>query len=226
MAKSILDLAPTELLVDGDEEWIQEFLDTLQSPDWTVSSEDPDGFKICYMKNAKSDVLVVKGAVPINVPMAVAYHFITDEENFEHYMKTVDPMCKFAKYVQKTDVKHTVKTAEFNLTKPLWPRDFVWKELNTVVPSGGSLSIGKSVEHKDCPPAKSSWLGGGAVRGEIAGSGYYFTSTGENQCTVEYLVQVDPKGGVPTSAVNLMCTDQAKNVKRLKEYLEAKHPSS
>jgi|UniRef100_A0A7S4C841 hypothetical protein len=220
MAQTVFDMKATDLITEHDQKELDEFFQTLRSPDWVVSSSSKDGLIISWMKNDKSDVLLVKGEMPINVPVKKAFGFISDDNRFEEFMKTVDGMCKSAKLVETLDAKHSVKYASYSLPPPLWPRDFVWEELNTTVPSGGALSIGKSVEHKACPPSTSSFFG--SVRGEIAGSGYYIEPCdgADGKCIGHYLVQVDPKGMLPTAAVNLMATDQGKNLRRLKEYLE------
>ena len=121
----------------------------------------------------------------------------------------------------RRDAKHSVKWALFHLPPPLSNRDFVWSDLCTTLPDGSSLSIGKSVHHESCPEPKAKWLFG-EVRGELRISGYYVVPAEEaGACTVHYVVQADLKGMLPVSIVNALATDQGKNIRRMKEHLEA-----
>merc|ERR1719271_2123448 len=42
---------------------------------------------------------------------------------------------------------------------------------------------------------------------------------GDGACEVNYIVQVDPKGWIPTWVVNMVAADQADNVTRVREHV-------
>ena len=64
MAQTVFDMKATDLITEHDQKELDEFFQTLRSPDWVVSSSSKDGLIISWMKNDKSDVLLVKGIPP------------------------------------------------------------------------------------------------------------------------------------------------------------------
>jgi len=64
----------------------------------------------------------------------------------------------------------------------------------------------------------------GVVRAELLGSGYIFRPIpGTNKLEVIYIVQLDPKGMIPTWVVNRTASQQAMNVLAMRQYFDKLH---
>ena len=214
-------LDATKLLTDADEKRISEFLELLHRDKWTESSHTEDGIVISWMKDPDNPAIIVKGSTPIKAPLRTTFEWMTDDATFQQCMQVVDPMCSSAKVIQRVDAKHTVQWAQFKLPPPLWDREFLWSGLATMLPSGAAAVLGSSTEHPDCPEP-SGWFAA-AVRGLMMVSGYLIEPGEGDACTVSYVIQADLKGMIPQAVVNLLATEQGKNVGRMKEYLENLH---
>lgn len=83
------------------------------------------------------------------------------------------------------------------------------------------MIIGENATHESKPVEKDSLMMS-LVRSEIGVSGYRCKRTADNKCFLTYVVQADPKGWIPTIAVNQIALDQAQNVKRVKAEMEGK----
>ena len=102
---------------------------------------------------------------------------------------------------------------------PLTHRDFVWKSCCTKISEDIYSIIAKSCVHESKPPEPDSLLMA-HVRGIIGYSGWHMKSLGKGKCLATYVVQCDPKGWVPHTAVNLIATRQGTNVQRLAKHFD------
>jgi len=121
--------------------------------------------------------------------------------------------------VEEFDSTHVICYGVWKMYWPLWNRDFVWYQLGklNVDDKGTHVIVSRSVDHQKYPEQK------GIVRGEILETGYIIrpnASDPRNKSDLSYVVQVDPRGYIPSWAVNMVAADQAKNVLRVKKYFE------
>eukprot|EP01061_Rhynchopus_euleeides_P042318 TRINITY_DN7385_c0_g1_i1.p1 TRINITY_DN7385_c0_g1~~TRINITY_DN7385_c0_g1_i1.p1 ORF type:complete len:245 (+),score=67.92 TRINITY_DN7385_c0_g1_i1:154-888(+) len=65
----------------------------------------------------------------------------------------------------------------------------------------------------------------GSVRGEILTTGFIAQAHKGNSVRVFYVAQIDPKGWIPASVVNLIISRQAKSIQNLKKHVLSKHRS-
>lgn len=115
---------------------------------------------------------------------------------------------------------HAILRGAFRLPSIIRDRDFVWEQLTMKLPNGAVVVAAQSVENgvinAVAPPLE------GHVRGKIIVSGYYAApnpATGGS--TLYYVVQADPKGHLPMWVVNAVAPNQAENVARLRNVLDA-----
>lgn len=103
-------------------------------------------------------------------------------------------------------------------------RDFVTFVIVKRTPEGDMLYSADSVEHPKCPPGYSSKVGLGSnfVRGTVTASGSWTRKTPgkDNSITMTYVVQLDPKGSVPTWIVNIVASDQPLNIAVMRDHVE------
>lgn len=176
---------------------------------WTLA-KTKDGTKIYKKKEEGSPIYLIRGDSP-EVPATVdeVLEFTNHVEN----LALVDEMIikGTAKFVEHFDEMNRIIVCAFKLPFPMSPREFVWFEHRRRLSDGTGVILAYSTVHPDCPERK------GFVRGEIRESGYVIRPLQEDKakCTVHYIVQVDPKGMIPTWIVNLASTSQGLNAKRL-----------
>jgi len=217
----VFDLGPDDLLSPADEEILSTFFGVLNGDGWQECSKDADGCVVSWKQDPERPNILVKGVVPVSASIRQVCDFMIDDNDPERAQATfrqLDSMCKTIEFIEVIDAKHVIKYATYAMPPPLWPRDFVWKELHTRRPDGAYVSIGVSMEHPSRPPTTGKWVN--EVRAEITVSGYWIEPTGEDSCIAHYLMQCDPKGMIPPAVVNLCCTNQGLNVKRLKTAVE------
>merc|ERR1711879_283834 len=117
--------------------------------------------------------------------------------------KKWDELFISGKVVQQLDDSHQVLHFKFKSPSMVASnRDFVMARSVRENEDGSISANHVSVEHPDVPAEK------GFVRGEIDVSGYYIVPTGENSCKCYYVVQLDPKGWLPTVVVNAVASKQ------------------
>eukprot|EP00669_Euglena_mutabilis_P008161 TRINITY_DN3276_c0_g1_i1.p1 TRINITY_DN3276_c0_g1~~TRINITY_DN3276_c0_g1_i1.p1 ORF type:complete len:227 (-),score=45.60 TRINITY_DN3276_c0_g1_i1:136-816(-) len=218
---STFGIDPDLYLTDADRKAIAHYLEVVDSTGWNLV-HDHSGHQIFLKHDASNPITMCKGVIRIDAPPETIAEFIGDDDRLEQAMKTMDVMCRNAKVVSRSDPKHSVKHCTMGLPPPLWPRDFLWEEIQTCLPDGRYVEVARSTTHPDCPPAHGHFIN--AVRGEILGTGYLVAPAPDdpNASVVTYQVQCDPKGSIPTMVINLVAKDQGHNVKRLKQYIERK----
>jgi len=182
-----------------------------------------DGFSI-YTKYREGDkIVIVRGDVDVvQAPAEEVFNFLVPVATITKY-----DIMAIEGTTQNIVVgdHHLLQSCAFRTPWPLSPRDFVWiqeiKELSKKdakafdLPEGTFYILSQSVDYDKIPPNPK------CVRGEILDTGILITPVSENTCSVTYVLQVDPKGWVPTFIVNLAATDQATNVLRIREYFAA-----
>jgi len=96
-------------------------------------------------------------------------------------------------------------------------RDFLMARAVRKCDDGVILSNHVSVvSDEDCPDCK------GFVRGEVFASGYWIKPNDDNTSTVAYVVQIDPKGWIPTAIVNIVAKKQPLVLAKMRDYLSKK----
>jgi len=184
------------------------------------------GVQLSRYKDPASPILMMKGETEINCAFEDLIDFLCNFATYEENTKAADPMLIKADYLEKwgPDAPSLDPTVErccvlFNSYKMpigVTNRDFVFYGRDISVDDGaGYYSIAASVEHKEGKEKK------GFIRGAIESSGYYIENRGKGKTALTYLVQVDAKGWLPAWVINLTAKDQAMNVLRIKEQMEA-----
>ncbi|KAK3755762.1 hypothetical protein QZH41_019993, partial [Actinostola sp. cb2023] len=110
-------------------------------------------------------------------------------------------------------------------SSPLWLRDVCWLEYGDILTDKNGEEFGfgvaSSIERPECPKMEHY----GLVRAELLCSGYIFRKMPNepDYMEVTYVVQADPKGWLPTWAVNMFAWQQALNVARIRNNAEGIH---
>jgi hypothetical protein len=135
------------------------------------------------------NIVIIKGEAYISESVEDLLAFFRDTEAS---FKSLDEMLLHINVPHLVDDNRKILHTSFKLPFPCWKREFVfYQSLKHIeVEGGGKVSVlfSRSVNVEDVPPMK------GAVRGNIASSGWIFTATEDPKKTlVQYVVQVDPK---------------------------------
>ncbi|ORY04065.1 hypothetical protein K493DRAFT_334032 [Basidiobolus meristosporus CBS 931.73] len=107
---------------------------------------------------------------------------------------------------------------EYNRLKAIWPtspRDMVVMMANHVS-SKAIYTFGFSTDEGEEPSSSNS----SCVRAQLDIAGWHFEDIGENRVRVTYIVQMDPKGWIPSSLLNMLTTNIPLNIADVVDYLE------
>merc|ERR1712130_4670 len=150
-----------------------------------------------------SGIYTVRTMANFDFPAKDIFEFIWNLDNrkkFDGYLQEL----KVATEVPEAELSDPVKACQvlyvsFGMPFPISSRDFVhiraWKEHN-----GGYFTTAKSTTHDEFPDTKTT-----GVRGSIDVDGFLILPNPKDatKSTVNYIARVDPKGSIPTFAVNL-----------------------
>jgi len=188
---------------------IQKVIQVASDPNWKLLKEK-EAYKVFWMRSDESPIVFVKGEGVVDASAAEIFAFLQDMEK----ATSIDPMYREGKVVLDLGNKQSINYAAFNMPPLISARDFVFHGVDVILENGVGLSVGKSVELDELPPRS------GFVRASINTTGYIYTPLADDpsKCFVQYVVNVDPKGWLPTWIVNMAAADQGSNVKSLQDY--------
>jgi hypothetical protein len=195
------------------------FLDTLADPRWRFEGQRKDGVEVWRLPSGRFHVIM--GLSDVNAPPSLALKMFADPVAvFSRLFPRIDTMFIRGQVLEVHPRGETLCAAVFRLPALVGsgsapgfpPREFVWRQFVTALPSGNVLVTAASGE--DC--ARRPEVARGAVRGTLLTSGYYGRAhRGGTRTRVAYIASADPAGIIPSWLVNLACSKQAANVARL-----------
>jgi len=176
---------------------------------WAHSTEK-DGVNIYRRYVEGSDIAMMKGIarLPASADKVLA---LTDNLSGR---KEWDELLIDAEVLQVFDEHHRIahlkfKSPSFGVSN----RDFILAYSTKKNDDGTILVSAVSTEHPHGVEVK------GFVRGEILSSGYYIKPISDNESECVYIVQLNPKGWVPTMVVNLVAVKQPLVLAKMKHAL-------
>ena len=175
---------------------------------WTFVKEK-DGVAIHSRYQEDNSIIMMRGSTTMPAS-ADAVLKATEDYN----ARTIwDELFISGKIVHKIDDDHQIIHFSFKSPSMLvYNRDFVLSKA-VVRRDGVILANHVSTTHPDAPEQK------GFVRGEIYATGYYIIPVSDNESKCVYVIQLDPKGWVPTKVVNMIATKQPMVLAKLKKHL-------
>mmetsp|Transcript_56539 Transcript_56539/g.89791 ORF Transcript_56539/g.89791 Transcript_56539/m.89791 type:complete len:330 (-) Transcript_56539:68-1057(-) len=209
-------------LSQQDYKSINDLIATADQPGWKQVSNmfGPKTTKKFMKAQEGSPLIMIKGVSPINTKAIDVFKFFSEPEVWNDAMKISDVLFMGGKILEVFDAHHIACHAQFRTPPGITNRDFCFSGLHAMFDEQTAVSIAASLQRADCPPAKSEWK---FVRGEILTSGYIARdSTDGKGCELTYIVQVDPKGWLPSWVVNIVASDQADNVTRIAKHFATK----
>jgi len=193
---------------------------------WKLTSKKDNG-QSCYLKYEDDNpICLVKGTTEFEgklEDMRDAMMGACTSELLREEMKKLDPMFNGGALLhihqENDDLQISLMYNNFSLAPGdlIWDRDMLFiqhirmmddesRNQRVVVAACGSVA---RPELPELPHLKR-------VRGDIRNTGYIFRELGEGRIGLSYIVQVDPKGALPKSLVNLSAESQADNAHRMR----------
>nr|VZI17254.1 unnamed protein product [Spirometra erinaceieuropaei] len=173
------DVAVFRKMVDSNADWTQVF------------NEKQTSVFIKKTENTSVQMIKVRSLLP-DVPAAVMYDVIHDPEYRKVWDKQMVEGYDICLVSPNTDIGYY----SMRTFPPFNKRDFV--TLRSWFSFGGTeyMVMNHSVFHAACPPRKNH------VRGLSYLSGFHIRELGPTSCIFHFVSQCDPRGNIPTWAVN------------------------
>eukprot|EP01102_Stenamoeba_stenopodia_P018660 TRINITY_DN6886_c0_g1_i2.p1 TRINITY_DN6886_c0_g1~~TRINITY_DN6886_c0_g1_i2.p1 ORF type:complete len:144 (-),score=26.17 TRINITY_DN6886_c0_g1_i2:213-644(-) len=133
-------------------------------------------------------------------------------------LKQWDTEVEQMKTIQKFNDNIQLVYSSYNAPYPVWKREFVAIRCHKEEDDGTCISWGASVNHKDFPTPKDY------VRGVIVVSGWHLRPVeGQpNKTLCTRVVQLDPKGWIPSTVVNMYKTKSGQALVAIRNHLNSK----
>eukprot|EP00339_Tiarina_fusa_P015843 CAMPEP_0117023768 /NCGR_PEP_ID=MMETSP0472-20121206/17710_1 /TAXON_ID=693140 ORGANISM="Tiarina fusus, Strain LIS" /NCGR_SAMPLE_ID=MMETSP0472 /ASSEMBLY_ACC=CAM_ASM_000603 /LENGTH=205 /DNA_ID=CAMNT_0004729991 /DNA_START=70 /DNA_END=687 /DNA_ORIENTATION=- len=180
--------------------------------DWTFVNEKKE-VKIHLRHVEESAVVMLRGVTTIPCTPDDILKCTEDLES----RKSWDELFIEGNVVRELDDAHQIIHFKFKSPSMMVTnRDFVMARAVKRNDDGVILSNHVSVVVDDCPDAK------GFVRGDVFASGYWIKPNGDGTSTVAYVVQIDPKGWIPTAIVNVVAKKQPLVLAKMRDFLAKK----
>lgn len=195
----------------------QHFLDLVNSDEgWTrLEFLEPGHTDIELYDRALSDSSIncVKSVaiLPASPKAVLELCKCTDVDTLKQWDAEVEQI----RTVEKINDNIQLVYSSYNAPPPVWKREFVAIRATKELEDGTCISYGASVNHKDFPTPTDY------VRGCIVISGWHLRPVEGNpnatRCT--RVVQLDPKGWIPSSVVNMYKTKSGQALVSIRNYL-------
>lgn len=175
---------------------------------WKHRATTADGIKIYMMKVAGDPLYTFGGMAECDFPVDAALSLSSID-----VFKALDPMIQKVVEFEHPETDERYVWSQVKVGFGLWDRDFVTKGVNILCDDGAFVNGGYSVQLDHVFPEQPDKY----VRGEVR-CAYIIKPLPNGRCHVTYISRADPKGWVPSMAVNFVAKDQAKNVRRFRDY--------
>uniref|UniRef100_A0A7S4MT69 START domain-containing protein n=1 Tax=Vannella robusta TaxID=1487602 RepID=A0A7S4MT69_9EUKA len=201
-------------MADAHIKAVDDTMDSLQKlctsdDDWEYLNDKKD-VKIHLRHVEDSAVVMLRGVTTIPKTPEEILKCTEDLES----RKAWDELFIEGSVVKELDENHQVIHFKFKSPSMMVTnRDFVMARAVKRCDDGTILSNHVSVVDDDAPDAK------GFVRGDVFASGYWLKPNGDGTSTAAYVVQIDPKGWIPTAIVNVVAKKQPLVLAKMREYL-------
>jgi len=162
---------------------------------------------VAFKRKTDSGIHLIKAIAEMDRSPEEVFNIIWDYERKHEW----DEMLLESTLVQEFESDLRVLYNRFHAPWPVSERDFVFASKKYIEDSGSILVVGCSVD-AGVPERNKT------VRGEILASGFYIEKLSETRCRVTYLVNVDPKGSLPTWLVNKMSGKQCNNLIKIRDF--------
>lgn len=186
------------------------FLELQPTDQWKLE-KDNDGLKIYTRKDETSGIKMARGETTINKPIAKVKEVVSDTTAVPKWDVTV------------AENELLEENGEFRIVRSVNQKQALVTQRETVMciqtleHDGGSLRIGRSIEHPKYEPRKDY------VRAFIHIYAWLLIPdpADANKTKVVYMMFVDPKGWVPTALFNTFVEQQGTRAQKLKTYAES-----
>lgn len=184
------------------------------SSEWRFKKHQ-NGVDTYLMKDTNSPIYMIRGTCVVDAPTSAVAHFIHE---VEHSAPVADTMYIEGRRLEEIHRHKMVYYAAYKVAWPLSSRDFCYSCSDWFRDDGVAILAANSMPHRDAPDPIGKY-----VRGRILTSGYVLRPSPDDpySCSVTYMVQVDPRGSIPTWAVNMVAADQALNVARVRDHFKS-----
>jgi len=164
-----------------------------QKPDWEKLS-DHDGIAVFRWETKDSPLFAFKGETTIDAPIARVASVLADTPRRGEWV----PHLIEGKVIRSISDKERIEYTSLETPPFTKNRDFVLHAKAEFKAATNELFFHfSSVDDEQAPKTNM-------IRGQVLNSHYRMRPEGEGKTYVEYLVHVDPKGGIPRWLVNMV----------------------
>lgn len=184
--------------IDAAEATIDKLLELATTDEGWKFVKDKDGVTIHSRYNDDSPIVMFRGKTSFNV-------------SAQEVLKCTEDLVArpswdalFIEGIVHKQFDETHQILQFKFKSPAMMvsnRDFVMARAVRTFPDGSILSNHVSVVYPGVDEVR------GFVRGDVFASGYHIVPTADG-CTCVYVVQIDPKGWIPSAVVNSVAVKQ------------------
>ena len=186
------------------------------SPHKWHSLGETQGVKKWRLESKDSNVFTMRGQTVINVSAKTIVQAIADLDSRKQWDELFDSRT-LKEMVHDGGEGNRLFVCHMKFKSPsamVWPRDFA-ALTGSEFSEGKAMFFSQSVQHPDIPEDTAHY-----VRGQLNCSGYVVHEIEENKCLIDYIVQLDPKGWIPTVVVQSVSAQQPMTLKKLADYCE------
>jgi len=182
---------------------------------WKLSTSYDSGLKV-FRKSKEVGLDIIKGVFMIPYPLSMILAEINKVESKLKYDANTKEFKYLAKYGQGTGAQYICLKTPSRLVSP---RDMSIV-FGTCLPGKNGnivISAGTSVVFDACPPKP------GRVRAEINYGGWVFEVKSPDTTMATYLVDIDPKGSIPSWIANQSSENAGKSPFNISKFMNEKH---
>ena len=193
--------------------------------EWTKHKTNDKDIKIDHAYIKKANIMTVRSSVTVPVSYLEFHDFVdAQKDGIFEAIKKCDDMCIEIGAVNRYDNDRCLVYSAYNAPVPkiIYPRDFCYlksrrlcKQYNNT-PHDLCVDVCYSVNDKF--PGYVV-LNKDRVRAQLFMAGLLFERLDDNLSRAYYIIQLDPKGWIPTWIVNLTAPQQGYNIKWVRDYL-------
>ena len=190
---------------------------------WTKHKTNDKDISIDYAYIKKANIMTVRSSVTVPFGCDEFHDFVNAyKDGIFECIKEYDPMCLEIGAIKRYDEDRCLVYSAYNAPVPkiIYPRDFCYVKARRLCKNykdtSHYLAVDVCYSVPDTFPDYKP-LNKNRVRGHLYMAGLLFEKIDDSTSRAYYILQLDPKGWIPTWVVNLTAPQQGYNIKWVRD---------